>query len=213
MATRRKARRVVRRRNPGTIARTKLFGNSPIPLGRMEDVAAGLVDPERYAFKPHGHGTFGGYLLVKFASAEALERERDEDLRRAPADMGGGNRGMGKARVGWKPAIWYLKRRNPVGRAGKLYRLSDGSVLTAEQYKRLWPGGKVPSPAARRLLGITVVSGKRSNPRRRVRRNAPLSATEKRALKSILRKHKAKCNPRRRNPEFGVPSGPFWRNF
>ncbi len=103
-----------------------------------------------------------------------------------------------------------VRRRNPVGRTGKVYRLSDGTVMTAAQYKRIWPGGKCPGPKARRLLGITVSSGKRANPCGRRRRNAPLSATETRALKSILRKHKTK---RRRNPEFGAPAGPFWSNF
>lgn len=108
------------RSNPGTRAKTKLWGNSPIPGGRLGDVARDLVDPSRYAFKPHGKWD---YVLVKFANADALRREIEEDGARCPAHMGGGSRGMGKAAVGWKPATLWLRdgaRSNPNARKRKV---------------------------------------------------------------------------------------------
>lgn len=40
------------------------------------------------------------------------------------------------------------------------YQLEDGSVYTAAQFKHQWPGGKIPSPEARRLLGIKKITKK-----------------------------------------------------
>jgi hypothetical protein len=78
-----------------------------------------------------------------------------------------------------------VRRRNPArSTSGKLYRLSDGTIMTAAQYKRIWPGGKCPSPAARRLLGITAVSGKRRNPRARPNENDIPTVIIKRAKRN-----------------------------
>lgn len=80
------------------------------------------------------------------------------------------------------------------------YQLEDGSVYTAKQYKRRWPGGKAPSPAARRILGIKVLTKKqyeaakqRGNPSKTGRWVDPMAQTRKmKAYKPVKKRSKKK---------------------
>jgi hypothetical protein len=56
---------------------------------------------------------------------------------------------------GRKEAGSLIPKRNP---GMSYYRMEDGTIYDGKAYKRLWPGGKLPSPAQRKMLGIEKIS-------------------------------------------------------
>lgn len=104
-----------------------IFGRGHIPGGRLSDVVAQLKpdEVERCAFMPHRPRGFGftEYTLHRFPSVEALDAEIAEDDARCPAEMGGGSRRMGKARIGWSRCITYSRamRRQMAEQVAALY--------------------------------------------------------------------------------------------
>lgn len=90
-----------------------IFGRSTVPLGRLGDVARAMEasgeDMARLAIRPAGRAWDAGYTVHRFASAEALAAELAADACRAPGDLGGGQRGMGPARVGWQAFARYVQ--------------------------------------------------------------------------------------------------------
>jgi NADPH-dependent 7-cyano-7-deazaguanine reductase QueF-like protein len=87
-----------------------IFGKSGIPFGRLGDVARKIDQTiiDSVAFKENGPGLFAQFNLYKFKNKQELEQELQKDQTRCPKNMGGGTRGMGKAKQNWKPAILYL---------------------------------------------------------------------------------------------------------
>ena len=86
--------------------------------------------------------------------------------------------GAGARLAKWR---WH---HNPKGGSAEMhYRLADGQVVSASGLRRMFMG-KIPGPAQRRLLGIERLT--------KTRRNAPLTKTQRKALKGILRAHTPK---------------------
>ena len=97
--------------NPRAIA-VPIFDRSPVPFGRLGDIAEALQakgeDVARLGIRKAGRGWAAGETIHRFPSADALRDTMAEDATRCPEDMGGGTRGMGPARVGWRPLSTFL---------------------------------------------------------------------------------------------------------
>lgn len=98
--------------SPRAIA-VPIFNRSPVPFGRLRDIAEALQakgeDVSRLALRKAGRGWDAGETIHRFPSADALREAMQEDGMRCPEDMGGGTRGMGPARVGWRPLSAFLR--------------------------------------------------------------------------------------------------------
>ena len=90
-----------------------IFDRAPVPFGRLRDIAEALQakgeDVSRLALRKSGRGWAAGETIHRFPSADALRDTMAEDATRCPEDMGGGTRGMGPARVGWRPLAAFLR--------------------------------------------------------------------------------------------------------
>jgi len=84
-----------------------IFDRSPVPHGRLGDIAKIVKNVETVAYISL-KGLFTGVYLYRFPSVEALNDEIKKDACRCPADMGGGSRGMGPAQKGLVALSVYL---------------------------------------------------------------------------------------------------------